>query len=77
MALISPDLLALLRCPVTGSSLVQEDDQLLSSAPDPSGTRLKYTIDEGIPVLLRPELLPAADAAGSDQHDAPVADTSH
>ncbi|MDF9278418.1 hypothetical protein P4U43_11525 [Arthrobacter sp. EH-1B-1] len=53
---ISSDLLAILRCPVTGSALVQEGEALRSSAPDAAGSYVEYPIDESIPVLLRPEL---------------------
>lgn len=69
MARISPELLSLLRCPVTGAALRQDGDVLVSIA---DGEKRSYTIDEGIPVLLRPELLDAAGAAGSDQHDSPA-----
>ena len=34
-----------------------------------SGVKLRYPIQDGIPLLLPPELLQAANAAGSDQHD--------
>lgn len=53
---IASDLLAILRCPVTGSALVQEGELLRSSAPDATGNFVEYPIDESIPVLLRPEL---------------------
>ncbi len=56
MAHLSPELLAVLRCPVTGSSLVQEGEELVSSAKDATGQQLRYRIDEGIPVLLPPAL---------------------
>ena len=56
MAHLSPELLAVLRCPVTGSSLVQEGGELVSSAKDATGRQLRYRIDEGIPVLLPPAL---------------------
>jgi uncharacterized protein YbaR (Trm112 family) len=76
MAKISPELLSVLRCPVTGSPLVQEGDELVSTAAGDSGVKLRYPIQDGIPLLLPPELLQAANAAGSDQHDsvAPPAD---
>ena len=73
MSPISPDLLAVLRCPVTGSALVQEGEFLVSSVTDGTGNPVRYSIDEGIPVLLRPELLVAATEAGSDEHDGPAA----
>lgn len=52
-------LIDVLRCPVTGSKLVQEGRVLRTSSPGPDGARLTYTIDEGIPVLLRRESLDA------------------
>lgn len=59
---IASDLLAILRCPVTGSALVQEGEVLRSSGPDASGNFVEYPIDESIPVLLRPELRAAENA---------------
>ena len=69
MPKISPDLLSVLRCPVTGSTLVQEGDELVSTAAGASGEKLRYAIEDGIPLLLPPELLSAATTASSDQHD--------
>ncbi|KRE77363.1 Trm112 family protein [Arthrobacter sp. Soil763] len=69
MSLISPELLSVLRCPVTGSALVQEGEELVAAAPDAEGRQLRYAIEDGIPLLLPPELLAAATAAPSDQHD--------
>ena len=69
MPKISPELLSVLRCPVTGSSLVQEGEELVASAAGPDGVRPRYAIEDGIPLLLPPELLAAATAAGSGQHD--------
>ncbi len=69
MPKISPELLSVLRCPVTGSTLVQEGDELVSTAAGESGEKLRYAIEDGIPLLLPPELLSAATAASSDQHD--------
>lgn len=69
MPKISPDLLSVLRCPVTGSTLVQEGEELVSTAAGESGEKLRYAIEDGIPLLLPPELLSAATAASSDQHD--------
>ncbi|WP_104091209.1 hypothetical protein [Arthrobacter sp. GMC3] len=57
MAKISEALLSVLRCPVTGSRLVQEGSELLSTVPGPDGQPLRYAIDEGIPLLLRPDQL--------------------
>lgn len=69
MPKISPELLSVLRCPVTASPLKQEGDLLIASRPAADGTVPQYRIEDGIPLLLRPELLPAATAAASDQHD--------
>ncbi|WP_113717109.1 MULTISPECIES: hypothetical protein [Arthrobacter] len=57
MAKMSDELLSVLRCPVTGSTLVQEGGELRTTAPGPDGLPLRYTIDEGIALLLRPEQL--------------------
>ena len=70
MPKISSELLSVLRCPVTGSSLVQDGDELVSTEAGESGEMLRYAIEDGIPLLLPPELLSAATAAASDQHDA-------
>lgn len=60
MPKISPDLLSVLRCPVTGSPLVQEGDELVSTAAGESGEKLRYAIEDGIPLLLPPDLAAAA-----------------
>ena len=70
MPKISPELLSVLRCPVTGSPLVQDGEELVTTAAGPAGVKLRYTIEDGIPLLLPPELLPAAAAAPASQHDA-------
>jgi uncharacterized protein YbaR (Trm112 family) len=70
MPKISPELLSVLRCPVTGSALTQEGEELVSTAAGAGGEKLRYAIEDGIPLLLPPELLAAANAARSDQHDA-------
>ena len=57
MPKISPELLSVLRCPVTGSPLVQEGEELVSTAAGESGEKLRYPIEDGIPLLLPPELL--------------------
>jgi len=72
MPKISPELLSVLRCPVTGSALTQEGEELVSTAPAEGGELIRYTIEDGIPLLLPPELLAAANAARSDQHDGPA-----
>ncbi|WP_427016695.1 hypothetical protein ACQCSX_18515 [Pseudarthrobacter sp. P1] len=51
---ITEDLLAVLRCPVTGSTLVQDGDVLVSTANGPGGEPLRYAVADGIPLLLRP-----------------------
>lgn len=66
---ISPALLSVLRCPVTGSPLAQDGEELVTTAAGPSGEKLRYAIEDGIPLLLPPELLPAAAAAPAFQHD--------
>lgn len=59
MAHLSEDLMAILRCPVTRSGLVQDGQELVSTANGPEGVPLRYTIDEGIALLLRPEQITA------------------
>lgn len=59
MAKLSENLMAVLRCPVTGSTLVQENGELVSTANGPDGSPLHYAIDEGIALLLRPEQITA------------------
>ncbi|HJV99289.1 MAG TPA: Trm112 family protein [Arthrobacter sp.] len=76
MPKISPELLSVLRCPVTGSKLVQEGEELVSTAAGDSGEKLRYAIEDGIPLLLPPELLQAASTANSDQHDSGPAGTA-
>lgn len=60
MARLTADLMAVLRCPVTGSPLEEENGGLVSTAPDAGGHRVRYVLEEGIPVLL------AAAATASD-----------
>jgi uncharacterized protein len=76
MPKISPELLSVLRCPVTGSPLVQDGEELVAEAAGESGEKLRYPIEDGIPLLLPPELLPGAaakeQAAGPQQQDAPL-----
>ena len=76
MPKIRPELLSVLRCPVTGSPLIQEGDELVSTAAGESGVKLRYAIEDGIPLLLPPELLQAANAASSDQHDSAQRDSA-
>ncbi|MDQ4503698.1 hypothetical protein [Sinomonas sp. ASV322] len=54
--LLSPEILAVLRCPVTGTALVQEGEELVASAAGPNGVVPRYPIEDGIPVLLPPAL---------------------
>ncbi len=60
MANLPARLLDVLRCPVTGSRLVQDGTVLRATAPGPDGRTPTYELDEGIPVLLRAELLDGA-----------------
>ncbi|MCY0904942.1 hypothetical protein [Arthrobacter sp. H14-L1] len=73
---VRDELLVLLRCPVTRSSLVQDGDDLVSTVPGPGGQPLRYRIEDEIVLLLRPEQVAAAVSAGSDQHDPRSADQS-
>ncbi|MBE1515720.1 hypothetical protein [Nesterenkonia halotolerans] len=47
---LSADLLKILRCPVSGSPLRQEGDQLISTSDE----TLRYAIERGVPTLLAP-----------------------
>ncbi len=76
MPKLSPELLSVLRCPVTGSGLVQEGEELVAVTADDSGNKLRYRIEDGIPLLLPPELLPAATAVPADEHAAALNDTA-
>ncbi|RJT80946.1 hypothetical protein D6T63_07035 [Arthrobacter cheniae] len=60
MANLPARLLDVLRCPVTGAELTQDGAVLTSSSPGPDGETLTYGLNEGIPVLLRAELLDGA-----------------
>ncbi|MCC9175236.1 MULTISPECIES: Trm112 family protein [Arthrobacter] len=53
MANLTAGLLDVLRCPVTGSVLVQDGDELVSTVPDAGGKPVRYRVEEGIPVLLK------------------------
>lgn len=66
MTKLSAKILAVLRCPVTGTALVQEGDELVSVGKDASGRRLRYALDEDIPVLLPGQASPGAGEAGND-----------
>lgn len=52
MAAIDPEFLALLRCPVSRKPLVEQGEWLVSTDAD---TRLRYPVQDGIPVLLEEE----------------------
>ncbi|WP_323960837.1 hypothetical protein GC088_04340 [Arthrobacter sp. JZ12] len=68
---LAPDLLAVLRCPVTGSALVQDGNVLRSAAPGADGIPIEYPIEESIPVLLPPELRAAANPSAAPTSPAP------
>jgi uncharacterized protein len=76
MPKISPDLLSVLRCPVTGSPLVQEGDELVSTAAGASGEKLRYAIEDGIPLLLPPDLVPAPASPSPDAATTAAPDTA-
>ncbi len=59
---INPHLLSRLRCPLSGSPLRQEGDELIS---DVSG--LRYPVRDGIPCLLMEEATLPAGAASLDE----------
>ncbi|WP_347110340.1 Trm112 family protein [Paenarthrobacter sp. S56] len=65
MPKVSPELLSILRCPVTGSQLVQEGEELVSTEAGADGEKVRYGIEDGIPLLLPPELLAAANPAAN------------
>lgn len=50
---LTPQVLTILRCPLTRSSLRQEGDWLVAEVPQAAG--LRYPIKDGIPVLLMDE----------------------
>ncbi|HEV7167523.1 MAG TPA: hypothetical protein VGN49_06090 [Micrococcaceae bacterium] len=62
---VRDELLAVLRCPVTKASLMQDGDELISTVPGPAGSPLRYLIADDIPLLLRPEQFADAPTAGS------------
>ena len=61
MAHITPQLLEILRCPVTGSTLTQDGDALVATTLDEHGGTPRYSLHEGIPIMLGPA--PAEDAS--------------
>ncbi len=46
---IDPELLQMLCCPLSGATLVEDGDALVSTDPE---TRRRYRVDDGVPVLL-------------------------
>lgn len=70
MPKLTAELLAVLRCPVTGSSLVQEGEELVSTAADSSGRPVRYGLVESIPVLL-PQARLAAPSGSEGRPTAP------
>lgn len=50
---LTPQVLAILRCPLTRSELTQDGDWLVAAKPEGAG--LRYPIKDGIPVLLMDE----------------------
>ncbi|MCA4133575.1 Trm112 family protein [Arthrobacter sp. M4] len=74
MPKVSPELLSILRCPVTHSSLVQEGDELVSTADGPSGGKVRYAIEDGIPLLLPPAEPVQDNAPGASQAASATAD---
>lgn len=65
MATLTADLMAVLRCPVTGSPLEEVNGELVSTAPDADGRRVRYVLEEGIPVLLAPSSTAASDSVSA------------
>jgi uncharacterized protein YbaR (Trm112 family) len=55
MSNLSAQLTAQLRCPLTGSPLIQHGDTLVSTGTGDNGETYSYDIVEGIPVMLAPE----------------------
>ncbi|MDO5743016.1 MAG: hypothetical protein Q4P23_01000 [Micrococcaceae bacterium] len=55
MSNLPAQLIAQLRCPITGSILEQRGQQLISVGTSPAGESYAYPIVEGIPVMLANE----------------------
>jgi uncharacterized protein YbaR (Trm112 family) len=70
MAHLSKQLHEVLRCPVTGSALIERDGLLVAAEPGADGTWPAYRLEEGIPVLLRSEAQAAAQPAAPGRPDA-------
>ena len=59
MAVIDPEFLEILRCPVSRKPLLEQGEWLVSADAE---TRLRYPIRDGIPVLLEEEAEKMAEA---------------
>ena len=70
MPKLTAELLAVLRCPVARSPLVQEGEELVSTAADADGYPVRYGLVESIPVLL-PQARLAAPSGSGDRPAAP------
>lgn len=64
MALPSPELLSVLRCPVTKSALRVEGEELVATAPAADGSYPRYPIINSIP-----RLIPAQDSVQESVQD--------
>jgi len=69
---IAPQVLAILRCPLTRSPLREEGEVLVAEQPEGAG--LRYPIREGIPVLLMEEAELPEGVASLDAFKAKYAD---
>ena len=59
---IDPDVLKILRCPLTRSPLTQQGDELVSQVGG-----LRYPIRDGIPILLIDEAILPTDVTSLDE----------
>ncbi len=77
MAPLSKQLLEVLRCPLTGSPLVERDGFLVAVMPGKAGELSSYRVEEGIPVMLHSEPSPDGQAgtAKAPGTEAPGTDT--
>ncbi|NYE96552.1 hypothetical protein FHU41_002802 [Psychromicrobium silvestre] len=60
MSRLQSSLLSILRCPVTGSRLHQDNDELIGELPGPERQLLRYPIQDGIAILLPTEAYSSA-----------------
>lgn len=72
---LPPQVLAILRCPVTRSTMRQEGDALI--ATEPEGAGLKYPIKDGIPALLEDEAILPEGVESMDAFKAKYPDAIH